>query len=93
MCTYNGVIVPTKGCGQACSAWMKSRSTGASSLARAAVRFKPDMNVDQVRVAAGVPLDHDTTCDFYTFRGEQSFGRGDGPIPPGHADSPDSTPR
>jgi hypothetical protein len=37
------------------------------------------MTVDQVRAAAGVTLDRDDYCGFYTFHSEPSFGRGDGP--------------
>jgi hypothetical protein len=37
------------------------------------------MTVDQVRKAAGVALDRDDFCGFYTFHGEKSFGQGDGP--------------
>ncbi len=41
--------------------------------------FTMGMTVEQVRKAAGVALDHNDTCGYYTFRGEEGFGEGDGP--------------
>jgi hypothetical protein len=41
--------------------------------------FVIGMTVADVRAAAGVALDKDDYCGFFTFHGEQSFGRGDGP--------------
>jgi hypothetical protein len=41
--------------------------------------YRIGMTLAEVRAAADVALDHDEHCGFYTFRGSESFGVGDGP--------------